>query len=84
MSKITAGPIEAARAAWVRIGRQKPDGNLDIFRKADAEMRLISSAPDLLAALNAIVNHPAHEDPLSGRKVIAARAAISKATGAQS
>ena len=51
MSNNTAGPLEAALAAWVLIGRQKPDGDMDIFRKADAEMRLIAAAPNLLAAL---------------------------------
>lgn len=54
------------------------------YTEAKANARLIAAAPDLLSALNAIINHPAHEDPLSGRKVIAARAAIARATGAQS
>ena len=89
MSTHTAGPMEAARAAWVRIGRAKPNGDIDIFRKADAEMRLIAAAPDLLAALQALTQEAdfidlnvlskVHGGPRLLRVVLAARAAISKA-----
>ena len=48
--------------------------------KADA--RLISAAPDLLAALDGLVNPPCHApDFLPSRLWDAARAAIAKATG---
>ena len=83
MSTHTAGPMEAARAAWVRIGRAKPNGDVDIFRKADAEMRLIASAPDLLAALIECEDLLAElatggaENP----ELEMVRAAISRATG---
>lgn len=46
-----------------------------------ASARLIAAAPELLDSLCAIVNHAEGEDPLSGRKVIAARRAIAKAKG---
>ena len=86
MSTHTAGPMEAARAAWVRIGRAKPNGDIDVFRKADAEMRLIVSAPDLLAALQAM--YAAQYKPFDHADRRAAKeqasAAIAKATGAQS
>ena len=78
--------MEAARAAWVRIGRAKPNGDIDVFRKADAEMRLIVSAPDLLAALQAM--YAAQYKPFDHADRRAAKeqasAAISKATGAKS
>ena len=91
MSTHTAGPMEAARAAWVRIGRAKPNGDIEIFRKADAEMRLIAAAPELLAALQAAFDARGCERGLhDGTAIVTAswldqaRAAISKATGEQS
>ena len=90
MSKHTAGPIAAARAAWVRIGRQKPDGDMEIFRKADAEMRLIDSAPELLEALSVLQVEATHYQATGGggthlsKAIAQARAAIAKATGSAS
>ena len=60
-----------------------PNGDVDIFRKADAEMRLIASAPDLLAAL--IECEDLLADLATGGaenpELEMVRAAISRATG---
>ena len=55
----------------------------DDYRKRDADLHLISAAPDLLEALKAMLD--SHEDACTGYGEGAAekaRAAIAKATGA--
>ena len=99
-TKFTPGPLEAARAAWRRIGRAKLNGDLDVFRAADNEMRLMASAPELLAALTETLRaleshldestrdhnlgHRYNLCPCNRNEVQRARAAIARATGEQS
>jgi hypothetical protein len=52
--------------------------------EAEANARLIAAAPDLLAALQAIMGDPDAVDHILHLDAVAADAAIAKATGGQS
>lgn len=75
-AKTNAGSKEASVWAWggeVRVADCNSDAITLAARRADA--RLIAAAPDLLEALDALINAP-----WSGTNVDKARAAIAKAT----
>lgn len=46
-----------------------------------ADARLIAAAPDLLAALQTLLDDPYLSDPINNERMAAARAAIARATG---
>jgi len=56
----------------------------DDYRKRDADMHLIAAAPDLLDALNTWLKQYSAEEYEDCPEVVQNRAAIAKATGAQS
>ena len=50
-------------------------------KRAHADARLIAAAPDLLAALEALLADKYLSDPINAGRMAASRAAIAKATG---
>lgn len=99
MSKHTPGPWEVGSAfdnygeIEIAIERMTPAGNLVVavalggLQGQDANAKLIAAAPDLLAALQAIVKSLVDQDDEGmiehAQQMIDARAAIAKATGCQ-
>ncbi len=80
MNKHTPGPWKAEPFAggwnvWP-ISSKKPDGSAIAYDCTEADARLIAAAPDLLAALLALV-----ERGTDSPEHMAAEAAIAKATG---
>jgi len=53
----------------------------DVTEKHLADARLISAAPDMLAALEALLSDKYLSDPINADRMAASRAAIAKATG---
>jgi hypothetical protein len=60
-----------------------PEGALALRQEATANARLIAAAPDLLAALQAIMGDPDAVDHILHLDAVAADAAIAKATGGE-
>jgi len=62
-----------------------PTGTLARMYRADelahSDARLISAAPDMLAALEALLSDKYLSDPINADRMAASRAAIAKATG---
>ena len=99
MSKHTPGPWKVGMAfdnygeTEIAIEHMTPAGNLVVavalggLQGQDANARLIAAAPDLLAALQAIVKSLVDQDDEGmiehAQQMIDARAAIAKSTGGQ-
>lgn len=99
MSKHTPGPWQVGMAfdnygeTEIAIEHMTPAGNLVVavalggLQGQDANASLIAAAPDLLAALQAIVKSLVDQDDEGmiehAQQMIDARAAIAKATGGQ-
>lgn len=99
MSKYTPGPWQVGMAfdnygeTEIAIEHMTPAGNLVVavalggLQGQDANASLIAAAPDLLAALQAIVKSLVDQDDEGmiehAQQMIDARAAIAKATGGQ-
>jgi hypothetical protein len=79
-AKHTPGPWVVMRGGWSEEGfaQYELHGNRT---SCIADVRLIAAAPELLDALQAIIDLPAH--PMRKKGVEIARAAIAKATGEQ-
>ena len=87
-------PIDAARTAWARIAKGKPDAaGMELFREAQKQIEGINEIAslraqnaELLAALSAALQSMDARNDDAGLDMVRqiARAAIAKATGAQS
>ena len=92
-AKFTPGPWHVSkgrRVVWVKAGHQNVAGVYmgsypARYGETDlANARLIAAAPELLDALDRLLNWPRVFDGLRAEDVAFARAAIAKATGEQS
>jgi hypothetical protein len=79
----TPGPWEAVRS--LTCGHLRAAHNYQVDPReewTDADLKLISAAPDLLTALNDLLYElPRQSGGLQARRIVAARNAIEKATG---
>lgn len=77
----TPGPWNVGGANIMIMAGEGPDRRAVAFAATDANATLVAAAPDLLAALEAMVHMHEHDQSGSGAIVTLARAAIAKARG---